>query len=180
MSYFQRVKSFLFGAGMLILAAVLFLTPKEGYYVIALILGLSLFVYGFRLLWFYFVMSRYMVGGKATLYQAIIVLDLALFTSSVALMNQMIILFYLLGIFAFTGFVDILRALEAKKIGAPNWKRKLFSGILCVAMTVILVVFGLFHGETDYLVFGYCISLVVSAIIRIVSAFRKTAIVYIQ
>ena len=67
MSYFQRVKSFLFGAGMLILAAVLFLTPKEGYYVIALILGLSLFVYGFRLLWFYFVMSRYMVGGKATL-----------------------------------------------------------------------------------------------------------------
>ena len=47
-------------------AAVLFLTPKEGYYVIALILGISLFVYGFRLLWFYFVMSRYMVGGKAT------------------------------------------------------------------------------------------------------------------
>ena len=87
---------------------------------------------------------------------------------------------YLLGVFAFTGFVDILRAFEAKKIGAPNWKWKLLTGLVIVALTVLLVIFGAIRGETEVLVYGYCISLVISGAMRIVSAFRKTAMVYIQ
>ncbi len=180
MSLFQRFKSFLSGLALLALAVLLFLVPEEGYFAVAVILGVLLFVYGFRLLWFYFTMSRHMVGGRATLYQAVLVLDVALFTSSVALMNHMVILIYLLGVFAFTGFVDTLRAFEAKKIGAPNWKWKLLTGLVIVALTVLLVIFGAIRGETEVLVYGYCISLVISGAMRIVSAFRKTAMVYIQ
>lgn len=180
MSQFQRIKDFFRGVVTLALAIVLFLTPKEGYFIIAIVVSFSLFFYGFRLLWFYFTMSRHMVGGKSSLYMAVIVLDFALFTSSVASMNSMIILFYLLGIYAFSGFVDIMRAFESKKIGAPNWRLRLVTGIVSFALAVVWVVFGLFQGRTDLLVYGYCVSLCYSAIARIITSLRKTEVAFFQ
>lgn len=178
MSFFQRFKSILTGIVMLLFVALLLLLPEDAYYVVAGVLGLMLLVYGFRLLWYYFTMARHMVGGKALLYQSVIVIDLGLFSSTLMSLSSAMIFFYLLVIYAFTGAISILRAFEAKKHGG-TWKLKLITGIIGVVFAIVLVVLG-FIGKTDFLVGGFCLSLVYSAVVRIVSAFRQTAVAYIQ
>lgn len=180
MSHFQRVKNIIFGIFMILFAVVLFTSPKEGYPVIAAVVSLLMFVYGFRLLIYYFRMARYMVGGKATLCRAIIMLDLALFSTTMVYMGGIVIVIYLLAIFAFTGVVDILRAIEAIGMKASNWKLKLITGLISVMFAVSLVVAGVVNGNMQIIVYGYCIILVYSAIVKIVTAFKRTAIVYIQ
>ncbi len=121
-----------------------------------------------------------MVGGKTFLYQSIIVLDFALFTFSLIRISTVWIMIYLMGIFAFSGAIDILRALEAKKNGAPSWKLKFISGCISVAATIALFIIGIIFREQTILVYGYCINLGYAAVMRFVNAFRRTAIVYIQ
>ena len=180
MRHFQRIKDILSCVGMLAVALVMLIIPEDGYFIIITSLTLSLIAYGFRLLWYYFRMARHMVGGKITLYQAIIVLDLAMFSSSMVSMSSVTIVIYLLSIFAVSGFVDILRAGEAKRLNAPGWKLKLFGGIISVLFSLTLVIIGLFFDNTEFLVYVYCISLVYRAALKLVSAFRKTTFVYIQ
>ena len=47
-------------------------------------------------------------------------------------------------------------------------------------IAIALIIFGLFRGKMELLVYGYCVSLVYSAITRIIISLRRTAIVYIQ
>lgn len=180
MNYWNRIKNILIGVFVLLFALMMALAPKEAYPLIAALISMSLLIYGFRMLWFYFRMARHMVGGKSILYQAAIVLDLSLFTSAVISMSSVYIMLYLLGIYAFSGAIGILRALEAKRYGAPSWQFKLASGIISVLFAAALAIVGVIVGNTAILVYGYCLSLAYSAVIRIVTAFRRTAIVYIQ
>ncbi|MBQ3264152.1 MAG: DUF308 domain-containing protein [Ruminococcus sp.] len=179
MSRFQRVKSFTAGILMILFALLMLLAPEEFYDTLAAIISFMMIIYGLRLLIYYFRMARHMVGGKSTLYQAIVVLDAALFTLAVASMNSFIIMMYLLGIYAFSGAVDILRAFEAKRNGA-SWKMKFLTGCISVLFAVMLVITGVVLKKTEILVYGFGISLIYSATVRIASAFRRTAIVYIQ
>lgn len=179
MSFFQRFKSILAGILMLFFVALLLLLPNEAYYLVAGVLGLMLIIYGIRLLWYYLTMARHMVGGKTILYQSVIVIDLGLFSSTLMLVSSAMVIFYLLGIYAFTGAISILRAFEAKKYGG-SWKLKLITGVIGLALAITLVVLGFAFGLTQYLVYGFCLSLVYSAVVRIISAFRQTAVVYIQ
>ena len=158
MSFFQRFKSILAGILMLFFVALLLLLPNEAYYLVAGVLGLMLIIYGIRLLWYYLTMARHMVGGKTILYQSVIVIDLSLFSSTL---------------------MSVLRAFEAKKYGG-SWKLKLITGVIGLALAITLVVLGFAFGLTQYLVYGFCLSLVYSAVVRIISAFRQTAVVYIQ
>ena len=121
-----------------------------------------------------------MVGGKTSLYQAIIILDLALFTGSIASMNSFTILFYLLGVYAFSGFVDILRAFEAKRVGSHSWKVKFAFGCVSVIFALVMLILGVILDAKDILAYGFAISLIYSAAMRIINACRKSAIVYIQ
>ena len=99
MSKFKRIRDVILGVFMILLALLMILLPENSLGIVVLILTVSMFAYGFRLLWFYFTMSRHMVGGKATLYRAIIVLDLALFLVSAAALSRIIVLIYLIFIF---------------------------------------------------------------------------------
>ena len=192
MSSVQRVKNVLISLFLFFLAFVLVVAPREAYDLVYYIIGFMMLAYGLRLLWFYFTMSLYMVGGKITLYQAIIVLDAALFTMTIAKMADYIVLIYLLGIFAFSGAIDILRAFEAKKNASPIWKKKIVIGIVEAGFAIVLVivaiilrhtevlVFGIILRSTDVLVYGFAVSLVSTGILKIYDAFRRTAIVYIQ
>ncbi len=180
MSRFQRVKSFIFGIFLILFAVVLITAPKQGYPVIAAVVSVLVFFYGFKLLIYYFRMARHMVGGKSTLCQAIIILDLALFSTTMVYMGEVVIIIYLLGIYAFTGVVDILRAFEAKKMKASNWKVKLVTGLISVLFAVSLVVVGVVNGNMQIIVYGYCVSLFYSAVVKIATAFKRAAIVYIQ
>ena len=73
-----------------------------------------------------------------------------------------------------------MRALEAKKLSAPSWKFKFTNGVIMICFAAVLIIFGLFRGKMELLVYGYCVSLVYSAITRIIISLRRTAIVYIQ
>lgn len=180
MRYFKRISNIFIGAILMIFALSLIFFPKNSMNIIASVLNIAVYIYGFRLLWYYSRMARHMVGGKAILYMAIIVLDAGLFMTSSIVIGDYVVAAYLLILFAFSGFINILRAIEAKNNGSPRWKFKFITGVLNVLFAISLLVFGLILHDSDYLAVGFGISLVYSAAIRIVTAFRKTAIVYIQ
>lgn len=172
------MRNIILGILNLLLAAMIVLVPRESFSLVVLLLSLSMFIRGFSKLFYYFTMARHMVGGKAVLYRAVIMLDLALFTTSISAMSPFIILFYLLGVYAFSGAIDILRSLEARRFGMQSWKFKFWGGLTSIAFSAVLLVIGFI--STDFLVYGYAVSLVYSAVIKIISAFRKTSVVYIQ
>lgn len=180
MTKVQRIKKVLTGLLMIACCAVLIKFPELGFYVVALILTVSLLLYAGRCLIFYFTMGRHMVGGKTQLFRGIIVLDLAVFTFSMVDDPKLFIIVYLLGIHAFSGLVGILRALEARSYQDPAWRRSLVNGIVNMVIAVLAVVTGLLLPSTDDLVYLYAACLFYSACTQIASAFRRTAIVYIQ
>ena len=177
MSGVQRIKDILIGILIILGAVILIAFPKEGFIITAAILSLSLFIYGIKTLIYYFTMARHMVGGRIMLYLAVVVLDLGMFTMMLTNIPKIYIVLYLLVIYAFAGVVDILRALEAKKYQTSSWKLSLISGIISVVVAVLCVVF---IGSTNMIVYFYSAGLIYSAIVRIVTACRKTAIVYIN
>ena len=180
MTKVQRVEKVLAGLFMLLCCFVMIADPEDGFYLVALILSVSLFLYAVRCILFYFAMSRHMVGGKSMLFQGIIVLDLAVFTVSMVDDPKYFIILYLLGIHAFAGLVGILRALEARRYQAPAWRRSMIDGVFNLAVAVLAVLAGFFLRSMRDLVYIYAACLFYSACVQIVSAFRKTAIVYIQ
>ena len=180
MSSMQRISSFVQGVIMLICAVIFIAKPEDGCYVIALLLALSLILAGVRELVYYFTMARHMVGGKIILCEAIIILDLGLFIYSLYDDKSLTILIFLLIIYAFSGFVDILRAFEEKKNGSRHWIRKLVIGLAMVIFALALVIIGLIMKNTIILKYGFCLSVAYAGIRKIITAFKKTAIVYIQ
>lgn len=180
MSRFQRVKNTFAAVIMILFAILLLLVPEEGYSVIAVIISFSLLVIGIRQMWFYFTMSRHMVGGKMTLYLSIIILDMSLLSVSLVSISSVYIVLYLLVIYAFYGAIDILRAFEAKRYGSPSWKFRLISGAAKLITVPAFIVAGLVLNTPLIPVWGYAASLIYSAVMRIISSLRRTAIVYIQ
>lgn len=180
MNRFQRIKEIMFGTVLIALAILLALVPENSIQPAAFIISLSLLVYGGRLMWNYYSMARHMVGGKATLYQSIIVLDIALFSFSVTTISPAAVAIYLMLIFAFSGAIDILRALESMKSGVSTWKVRFIIGCVRIVAAIGLLIAGAFFHSVKILVIGYCVDLVYTGIVRIVRAVRRTAIIYIQ
>ena len=180
MTKVQRIEKILIGLFMIACCVVLVTDPDLGFYVVAVILSVSLLLYAGRCLVFYVRMARHMVGGKSLLFRGIIVLDLAVFTVSMVDDPKIYIILYLLGMHAFAGLVSVLRALEARRFRAPAWRRSLVSGVINLSVAVMAVIAGLYLKSAKDLVYLYAACLFYSACVQIVSAFRKTAIVYIQ
>ena len=177
MSGGQRIKNVLIGILIILGAVILIAFPEDGLIIASSILSLSLFFYGIKTLIYYITIARHMVGGRIMLYLAVVVLDLGMFTLMLTNIPKIYIVLYLVVVYAFSGAVDILRALEAKKYQAPLWRFSLVSGIINVFVAILCIVF---IGSTNMIVYLYCAGLIYSAIVRIITAFRKTAIVYIQ
>ena len=172
-----KIVTALFTASM---ALLLYAEGEEGLPLVGLILSVSLIAFGLRSLIFYFTMARHMVDGRNTLYVGVIALDLGVFTLSISDNQTLLISLYLLASYAFSGGMDILRALEARRFEAPSWRLNLLTGIVNIAFAAVALFFGLFRGGVTELVDIYAAGLVFSACTQLVSAFRKTAIVYIQ
>ena len=177
MSSGQRIKNILIGIAIILGALILIAFPEDGIILTASILSLSLFIYGIKTLIYYVTMARHMVGGRIMLYLAVVVLDLGMFTMMLTNIPKIYIVLYLVVVYAFGGVVSILRALEAKRYQAPMWKLSLISGIINVVIAILCIIF---MRSTNMIVYLYCTGLIYSAIVRIVTAFRETAIVYIQ
>lgn len=172
----QRVKSILL-ALLMILAGLFFMhSPTKCYPLITFVLCLGMTLKGVRLLIYYFSMARHMVDGRNILYQAVIMIDLGLFTGSLTQVPLIYVMLYLVSIHMFTGAIDILRALESRKYGSP-WKVNLVHGAINVLMAAACLVF---IKTTWIAVVIYALGLIYSGIMRIITACRKTPTVYIQ
>ena len=177
MSKFQRVQNIVIGLSMLISAAVLILLPEGGCLYIMLFLAASLILRGISELIYYFTMAKYMVGGKLILFIGAVFFDFGFFTLSLSDESKLFVLAYLLGFHAFAGLVNVLRALEAKRYKSTSWRINMAQGVASILTALICMIF--YRNET-LLVYCYCAGMIYSAALRIYSAFRRTAVVYIQ
>ena len=177
MSKFQRVRNVIVGLVSILLGVILILFPEYGFDVILLILSIGLFVLGIKEIIYYFSMAMHMVGGKRSLYKGVIVLEVALFTLSMYEIPNIFILLYLVAIHAFSGGVEVMRAMEAKKNGTSSYKLKLSHGIIDLLMALCCLVFIKYGNIAVYI---YSAGLIYSAVIKIITAFKRTAVVYIQ
>lgn len=175
MTSLQRVRSIFEGLMMLLAVVILLLTPDTGYKIIGFILSVLLMVEGVRSLLFYFSMARNMVGGKLILFRGVIALDLGMFAYSLQDIPPVYILLYILIGHLFSGIVDVLRAMEAKKMES-RWKLNLAYGIANILLALSC---GLCFKNPTLLTYVYVVGLAYAACLRIAQAFRKTAIIYI-
>ena len=178
MSGFQRIRGVLIGLGMLIVAIIFIFFPSEDVYtLIVAILALGLAIAGIRDIIFYFRMARHMIGGKMILIQGAIIFDFGILTGALASVPKIYILLYLIGIHAFSGVVEILRAMEAKNSVEGPWKMKFGHGLVNLALAAACLIF-IRNSNTAIMI--YSIGLIYSAIMRIFNAFQRTSFILIQ
>ncbi len=176
MTIVQRILNFLLA--ILILLSGLLLIVFQDYClpIVTATLGFSLLIYGIKQTVYYFRMARHMVGGRYLLYMGIIVIDFGIFTLSMTNVPTIYLWIYLIFVYAFSGIIDILRSLEAKRNDA-SWKMNFCHGVMNILIAVMCIVY---LNSADMLVVIYGFGLVASACVRIVKTFRRTAIIYIQ
>lgn len=178
MTKVQRIVSVIIGIISIGLAIFLIKNRKEGAVYTMAILGAGLIAAGIRQVIYYFTMARFMVGGRLSLYKGLVILDLGLFTITIIdnLPNTYMII-YLVVVHGFTGLVEVLRAFEERGYGNKRWKLKMAHGIVDLGMAVLCLVL---IRNLSIAVIVYSIGLIYSSILRIITAFSKTTIVYIQ
>ncbi len=171
-----RAFNLISGVFLLICSYALFTKPGKGLDMAASLLIAWLFIFAIRNFFYYFTMARFMVGGKTVLIAAVFSLDLAMFTSALYDYPRIYVVLYLMLYHAFSGLVNILRGLEAKKVRSPEWLPNVVHGSIDVAVVLSCIVF---IKSTRILVYAYSATLAWSAIIRIISSFRRTAVLHI-
>ena len=166
-------------SGLLMILGVILLISSEGKGIrlIVGILSLTFTIGGVKDILRYFTMTRHMVGGRTILYRGVIMLDFGVFAGSVTAAPEYYIALYLAGLYIFAGAVDVLRGMEAKQLRAGQWKISLGEGLTKIFLGVLCIVS---IGSAEDLVILYCVGLLYSALTRIASAFRRTAVIYIQ
>ena len=202
MTVFQRIKEILFALLMILIAYLFYMyetgafadrvdafmadladiegetiEPPDALTIILIFLAFGLAIKAIREIIYYFSMARHMVGGKMILFQGVVVLDFALFTASLANIPKAYGLLYLVGIHAFSGVVEILRAMEARRTVEGPWKLKFVHGVIDFLLAALCLIF---IRDIGVAVAVYCVGLVYSAIVRIIIALRKTAFVLIE
>ena len=179
MTLYQRIKRILFSLCMLAVAVLFLKYHKEDWAYLAVvgILSTGLLIAAIRYMIYYFTMARHMVGGKIILIEGVIILDFALITFSLANVPRIYILLYLIGVHAFTGAVEILRAMEARRTVASHWRLKFFHGTVNIILAIACLAF-IREPETALII--YSLGLMYSAVVRLFDAFRKTAFIVIN
>ncbi len=171
MTQFQRIKSIFYGITMILVAYLMISFPADSYTALLALIGTGFFISGVSTLIYYFTMSRFMVGGKRSLYSGTIMVDFALLTMSFNDVPRIYVLLYFAVLHAFSGIIEILRANETRKNGSKHFKLKLSHGIIDVLLALSCIVF---IKATNIAVFIYSFGLVYSGIMHIISAFRRT------
>lgn len=177
MNRFTRISNVLTGLFTILISILMFAVPDLGYVLATLIFGVALMIRGIRQLLYFFSMGIHMVGGKIILYRALITIDIGLFTLSIHGTGQRYVLFYFSIYYLFAGIISIFRALESHRLEAGSWKMKLVSGLFDIVIVVICLVN---NNSESVMLDVLCFALIVSAVTRIMMAFKKSAVIYIQ
>ncbi len=177
MTKFQRLKNLIYGLLLIASGMILLYIPEDAFVFLMLLLSTTLLISGINTLTYYFTMARFMVDGKMMLYKGIIVFDFGVLTASLVDVPRQFVLVYLIGVHAFSGLVELLRAMEARRYGGKNWRLKMGHGLVNVVTCIICVIF---LNNTNTVVIVYALGILYSGVLTLVSAFRRTAFVYIQ
>ncbi len=178
MTLTQRIKKILFG--LLIIGVAIGLAAFDSddkYLFVIYVLALGLAIKGIKDIVFYFRMARHMVGGKMILFQGVVVLDFALLTASLSDVPKVYILLYLVGIHAFSGAIETLRAMESRRTVEGPWKMKLGHGLVNFALALACLIY---IKHTNIAVLIYCLGLIYSGVLHVLGAFRRTAFIVIK
>ena len=173
----QRTLNFIIAEVLILIAIIMIAAPQYGYRVMTLMLCATMIIYGVRQLYFYFTMSRHMVGGKYMLYVGVVAIDFGLFTFTLLSVPKVYVLAYLILTYVITAVVSFLRAREAKSYGAISWRGKMIYAVINLIIAIISLIFIRY---SEVLVTIYAASLIYAAIMRIYETVRTTAIVYVQ
>ena len=177
MSYGQRIRSFMAGIGMLLAVLILLLAGNNGVSLIVLILAFSLILRGVRSLIYYLSMARFMAGGLTSFFAGVFLIDFGILSISLADEARIYIFLYLAGWNAFSGLISLLRAWESYRNKGRSWILNTLYGIVNIG---VLICCFIFRDSPTTLATLYCAGLGYSGILRIINAFRRTEIVYIQ
>ncbi len=175
MSNFQKAKSVLFALAMIASGVLLLVAGQSGIVFVALALSVLLMAYGIKKLAFYLTMARHMVGGKMLLYLGIIALDVGTLALTFLDSPNIIVVLYLVGAYALSGVLSVLRSREAQKLGG-SWKLRMCSGVVSLLVAATCIVF---IQDATILLYVFAAGLIYSACLRIIQTLRTTDIIYI-
>lgn len=176
MSGIKRILNILTALLMIACAALMLYDMKDGYLIAINILEMALLVFGLQQIIYYFSMARRMVGGLTIFFKGIFLMDAGFFAICLDSMPRVFTMVYLLVVFGAAGAIGMLRALEMKNINA-RWKLKFASGVFEVLIALSCV---LFINSDMLFSCAFAAGTLYLAAERIVTAFQKTAIVYVE
>ena len=176
MTRWQKISNFLVAILMIMFALLILLIGEEAYMIVIRWLAVLLLIHSIRMLVYYFRMARYMVGGKEILYRGILFLDLSMFIFSLSRIPTTYVMLYMVGMLAFSGAVDIMNAMDLKKLQG-HWMLQCIRGAVCVIGAVFCLVL---KNTPNMVVTIFCFMLFYNAVMRIINAVRPTEIIAIQ
>lgn len=148
--------------------------------IVVAVLSITLLFKGMRSLLYYASMAKHMVGGRSVLFRGILYMELTAMTSALIKNPGWIIITYLAVVHMVSGAVNILRGNEARRVGSPQWKMTTLGGVTDVVIAIVIFVSGIVMHRINITIMVYGLCLIYSGVLRIIRAFRRTAIVYIQ
>ena len=151
----------------------------HGLKLILLVIQTTMSLRGLQTIVYYLSIGRHMVGGQNVLYRGMVFLDLGILAVIIFEHPAVYTLIYIALLHTFSGLISVLRANESRKIGA-QWKLKMAYGITYILLAAAVVICGVAFNQLRVAVWVYSIGLIYSSILRVITAFRKTEIVYIQ
>ena len=158
-------------------ALFLMLMPEIAFLLIAAFVGLWLTFHGLKYLIYYMTHAQHMVGGKWFLLLGLLMFDMGVFATVLCDQVQMIMIIYVVAAHFIASILNFARAYSNKGDGNPGWRIDLAQGIGNVMQVVLCLVF---INYVEVPVFIYCSGVIYSAILKIITACKKTAIVYVQ
>ena len=118
-----------------------------------------------------------MTGGKWILLVGLIMFDLGIFALTLLDKASAILIIYVVAIHLVYGILGIVRAVSNKNDGNMGWKIDLAQGIGNLILVALCLIF-IKHVEIPVYIYGA--GVIYSAVLKIITAFKKTAIVYVQ
>lgn len=176
MTKWQKLRNILLSASMILIGVAMLVFGEKAYMGIISVFSLALEFMGLRMLWFYFRMARYMVGGRSILFRGILFFDFGIFTGSLVWVPKAYVLMYLAGTLAFSGVVDLLGSNEARRIQS-SWRFKAFQGVVKMLVAIMCLIFMRSGARVVYICAA---GFVFSAVMNIANTFRRQQVITID
>ncbi len=177
MSRLQKAVYAFTGFVMIIFGLLMYLTEGTGYLIILLVLEFALMIFGLQQLIYYFTMARYMVGGIYIFYKGVLLLDAGLFALNMDDVPRQYAMIYLIITMGFSGLLAVVHSIESKRLQSGRWIHQFFYGSVEIISAIVCLSF---LNSQEILTTVYAISMFHAGGNRILSAFRKSSIVYIE